>query len=368
MQAILVKVVDTLVVVMAAILLLFVVWLLLLHIVTNIRSRRVEALKARLLALINENLKVARLRSQLYSLLDPLGEVEYLSQIRGIRTKRGVRVISMLAPELDEARLAALRAVVLDIWYMKYLRRKLHGSARDFTLLVMKLAGELPLAPLHTDVLHQLYRYRDDPAAQQIGLTSLCALGDGDAVQLFLADPAVRLKLSFRTTQEIMATYSGNKLILFPLLLRDATDDYVRRACIGRIGAEKLAPLAPQVTPYLDSTVVNLRIDAIRALGELRYLPAADAIAAQRDDARWEVRSVVITALAKMDADRYLKQILEGLFDPQWWVRSHAAEALAKRPDCRVLLDRVEKRQDRYAFEILRFHMLRRELLTGVSA
>ena len=360
-------VVDWLLVIMGSLLVLFTVGLLLLHLMTGIRNRAIAAMKERLLELLNENLRTERIRRQLTSLVDPEGEVQRLSEIRGIRTRRGMLVIETLLPDMSETYRAELKKAVLDPWYLGFLKKRINGRSTDDVILTMKLAGDLGIQAFSGAILRQTYLLGDNAAAQQIGLLSLCLLGDAEAIVTVCTDPAFVLKISFRTLLETFQSFAGDRRRLYERLIDDAPDPYVRRVCIKRIGAERLECLAPRVTPHLSSDAMNLQIDAIRALGQLADASAGPQILALADDARWEVRAAVVTALGGIDGNRYFDAISAGLFDREWWVRSRSAEQLAGRADADALLASVGASGDRYAFEMLRFEISRARLWKGAQ-
>ncbi len=359
--------VDWLLVIMGSLLVLFTAGLLLLHLMTGVRNRAIAAMKERLLELLNENLRTERMRRQLASLVDPAGEVQRLREIRGIRTRRGMLVIETLMPDMNKTYLAELRKAVLDPWYLGFLKKRINSRSMDDVILTMKLAGDLGLNEFTGAILRQTYLLGDNAAAQQIGLLSLCLLGEAEAVVTICTDPAFVLKVSFRTLLETFQSFAGDRKRLYERLIDDASDAYVRRVCIKRIGTEQLECLAPRVMPYLENASMNLQIDAIRTLGQLRFAQAGQRILTLADDARWEVRAAVVTALSEIDAERYFDAISGGLFDREWWVRSRSAEQLARRTDADELLARVGASGDRYAFEMLRFEIGRARLWKGAS-
>ena len=109
------------------------------------------------------------------------------------------------------------------------------------------------------------------------------------------------------------------------------------------------------VIPFLNSEQFNIRLDAVRALGQLRERAAIEQIRAFAGDVRWEMRAVVATALGTFGAREHLETLITLLCDTEWWVRCRAAEALLCDPNRAALLARVEQTQDRFALEMMRF-------------
>lgn len=360
--------VDYMVVGMAALLAAFVVFLVVSHIVSGVRLRRFTHLRAEVLRVVSARERMRQIRSQLQSLISDEGEITSLSQIRGIRSQRGVQVMDELAAELGARELSILREAANDAWFRVYLRGILRGDDVDFMMLAVKLIGELTLPAFADDMIAVMYRCRNNPDARQLGLLALALLGDGDDIVAVCADPGFPQDLSFRGLQEIFAAYGGNKRELYERLLDTASDRYIHRTCIKRIGADRIGELAPRVAEYLDSSQRNLVIDAVRTLGQLAYAPAGDTLALMSCSASWEVRSVVITSLASINAESYHDIIVRGLYDSEWWVRYHAAEALVPYSDRAELLECVRLSGDRFANEILNFAIARSELGKGAAS
>ena len=113
---------------------------------------------------------------------------------------------------------------------------------------------------------------------------------------------------------------------------------------------------------------LNMRIDAVRTLGQLAYAPAYQPILALAKSDRWELREVVATALAAFDADKNAETLIDLLCDREWWVRYRAAESLLCCSDPDDVVRRVAAREDRFAREMMQFALDKQYLRTRKGA
>ena len=74
--------------------------LLLLHITRAVDNRRVQKLREQLLCLISGAAEAKRMKNHIYEMINPEGKLDQLSDIRGIRSARGLIVMAETAEEL----------------------------------------------------------------------------------------------------------------------------------------------------------------------------------------------------------------------------------------------------------------------------
>lgn len=368
MQQIIQQTVDILIVVMGGILCLFMLALLVVHMVTSTEERHVKRLKERVFRYISSVAHIEFLRNRVYSFLDPEGEVASLREIRGLRTRRGVQVLEMVAREVDGKQREALRFAVCEDWYRKYILSHLSARSGGTSVLITKLIAELAI-PDYTDfIVRNLLRSAKNADAQQIGMLALFVTGQEDALIRLFTDDSFKLILSFRTLYELFHSYGGNRSSLYRRLLTNANDVYVRRACIHGIGANNCVELSEMILPNLYASNANVLIETVRAMGKLLYGPAKDRIYELMRGESWALRTAAIDALIRLDPEHCYDALFLCLQDKVWWVRFHAAEALMQLP-CRArLLDDVRNSGDRYALEMIRYMLERETLLNGATA
>ncbi len=349
-------VVNWLIIIMATVLALFTLLLLTLHLTNSIKSKRIQAMREQLICLISGEAAASRLKTKLYEVIrQEEGSVKSISQIRGIRSLRGLLVVSEIADELSGADLAVLCREIGGEWYSKYLKQQFDDGSVDSVILVVKLVGTLGLKQYIPDVVQQIYCHRANPHMQHIGLLSLCLLGSEASLVSICRDPTIASLLSFRTLEELFTVYKGDREALCKRLIGTAADQYIRRTCIKAIGEYRYVSLANLILPLLDSPQLNMQIDATRTLGQLAYTPAYPKIAAMAKSERWELRAVVASALVSFGVDENADTLIDLLCDREWWVRFRAAESLIRSKHVKTIQSEVKKRGDRYAQEMLQF-------------
>ena len=349
-------IVNLLIIIMGTVLVLFTLLLLALHIMNAFKSKRIHEMREQLICLISGEAAASRLKNKLYDLIHQReGCVSSIQQIRGIRSMRGLLVISETADELDAVHLAVLRREISGAWFSGYLVKQFDTGSVDSVILVVKLIGTLGLDHYTSEVVKQIYYHRTNPHMQHIGLLSLCLLGAETPLISICRDASIASVLSFRTLEELFKVYRGDKVLLCRRLIDTAADIYIRRTCVKVIGENKYLSLAELVLPLLNHPQVNMRIDAARTLGQLAYPNAYRPILALAKNDRWELRAVVATALSSFGANENAEVLIDLLCDREWWVRYRAAESLLKCTDLDDIVRRVAAKEDRFAREMLQF-------------
>lgn len=363
------SVINMLIVFMGGVLALFMLLLFMLHITNSIKSRRIQAMREQLICLISGEAAASRLKSKLYDLIrQKEGSFQSITQIRGIRSLRGLLVISETADELQEKELAVLRREIGGEWFSKYLLRQFNDGTTDSIILVIKLVGTLGLSQYVPDVIQQIYCHRKNTHMQHIGLLSLCLLGAEATLVSICRDESIASLLSFRTLEELFNVFRGDREQLCARLVGSAADPYIRRTCVKAIGNNKYIDLAPDVMPLLSSPHLNMQIDAARTLGQLAYMPAYEPILKMAHSDRWELRAIVATSLAAFGADKNIDTLIDLICDREWWVRYRAAESLLHCSDTEEVLRRIKARQDRFALEMMQFALDKKALRSRKGA
>jgi len=356
-------VVNLLIIVMGSVLVLFTLLLLVLHLTNSIKSKRIQAMREQLICLISGEAAANRLKNKLLAIIrQEEGCVQSISEIRGIRSLRGLLVISETADELKSGDLSVLRREIGGEWYAKYLCQQFNYGTVDSVILVIKLAGTLELRQYLPDIIQQIYAHRTNSHMQNIGMLSLCLLGAESELVSICRDSSIASLLSFRTLEELFNVYQGDREALCDRLIDTAADAYIRRTCVKAIGQNCYYSMADRVMPLLKSPQLNMQIDAARTLGQLAYEPAYGEILAMAKHERWELRAIVATALAIYGADQNTDTLIDLVCDREWWVRFRAAESLTQCSDIDGILARVTAKNDRYALEMLRFAMDKKAL------
>jgi len=269
-------------------------------------------------------------------------------------SRKGMAVLAQTAGGLQGKARAALLGMLEDMGFTQTLARQMKSGNEDYLIELATLAGDLGMAGLADEVAGLLYAHRDNVELQFQGFLALSKMGSFAHIVRVCTDKDFSQTLSFRSLQQVLTIFTGDKEKLYAALL-DAADPYVIRIAIKQAGQEKLARLAPMVLPFLDSDDLNVQIDSVRTLGALRYTPAAEKIAVMLGHPKWEVRSVAATALASVNADAYIPQLVQALQDSEWQVRYNAATALQNVQKQDEVRRMVAECGDKYALEMYEY-------------
>jgi len=355
-------------IVLGALLALGLLLLLLLHLTRAVDNRRVQKMREQLLSLISGAAQSKIMKNHIYEMVNPGGKLDRLSDIKGIRSARGLIVMAETAEELSGAAFEKLQKEAGGEWYGEYIRKLFDSVDEETIALAVKLIGALQLTNYTPDVVTQIYCCRTTAQMQHVGMLTLCMLGAERDIVALCRDHTIASLLSFRTLEEIFSVYNGDLKRLCRKLITSASDPYIRRTCIKTIGEKRYEDLGDLVLPHLIHGHINTRIDAARALGQIHFDMAHPYILKNAEDARWEMRAVVATALGAFDIATDEETLLQLLCDREWWVRYRAAESLAQTNDPARMMERAEQTGDRFALEMMRFALERRQLMRGEAA
>ncbi|MGD9560175.1 MAG: HEAT repeat domain-containing protein [Oscillospiraceae bacterium] len=311
----------------------------------------------RVSAVMQERFK-HKLKQQIYYALskvtdDPSAKVAIAGGDKVFSPER-LYILAEVFDEIDDQYKPALQGIILQMGFKEYIMKEFGTNDMEYLILIIRLIGDLDLAGMDSRVASLMYTHRNDINLQYQAYLTLALLGSRDHIVHICMDENYVQTLSFRSLQEVLKAYTGDKHDLYAALM-NSPDPFVVRICVKRIGAEHMTDLAPKVFPYLDSEDFNTVIDAARSLGQLQYEPAAPRLASLLKADRWEVRSIAVSALALIDESGYENEIAEALHDKEWQVRYNAALALSRSPNIAALLEKVKESGDRYAYEILEY-------------
>lgn len=339
--------IDLMNIIFSAILFLLVFILIVFHIHAEIKDKRAKKLEKKLFELINK---------------DNLNTLK-ICKIRSIYTINGIRALEAISKKLNPAQMVVLRATLSDEKFVKFVRKNLDSKHQSKAILTTKLIIGLGFKQFTPEIINNLKRWSNNSEAQQIGLLALFLNGCKDELTNLFSDESFKLLISFRTSQELVSSYSGDKIDFFKTILNEKFDNYILRACIQTIGNEKIVELSEQVMTFLDSKNLNLLIGTIRALGELKYKRAEDKLVVMLQESEWEVTCAIVEALAKINPEKSYDIIFPFVFHTEWWVRFRTAEALASLPYNEKLLNDIKKSQDKYALEMVSYMLEKNQLI-----
>lgn len=269
-------------------------------------------------------------------------------------SRRGMAVLGQLLDELNAEDRQAFRAMLSDIGLEEYVGTQLTTENEDYLIEIVRLIGQMQFNGYATTVVDLLYGHKENIDLQYQAFLTLSKLGEYDALVKVCSDSNFVQTLSFRSLQQILFAYSGDKEKLYAALLT-APDHYVIRICIRGIGSGEYQSLAERVVPFLSNEDFNLVIDAVRTLGKLRYEPAFKQIEALLNHPRWEVRGAAVSAIAEIGIAGHEDVLIKALQDREWQVRYNAGGALCNAGDIERVERKVRDSGDKYALEMLEY-------------
>ena len=108
----------------------------------------------------------------------------------------------------------------------------------------------------------------------------------------------------------------------------------------------------------------EIRYSAIRYLGKYRYEPAYETLcklSQNKASDKWQYSAIASTALAIYPNPQTVSILKNNLYSPNWYIRFNSAESLEKLGVGYVELADILDGNDRYAAEILRYKLQKKE-------
>ena len=280
-------------------------------------------------------------------------EAEQLLQSKEIFTRRGLAALADVVDSMNSKNKEKLKEILLKMNLSSYLAEQLDSNNEDYLLEIIHLAGEMDLCELADSITKIMYENKRNINEQYEAFLALARFGSYDNIVKIGLDKDFEQVLSFRSLQEIIGAYTGDKTTLYKALLV-SPDAYIVRICIKFIGTEKIKSLAPDIESFLDNENINLVIEAMRTFSELSYNAVENKITSLLKHERWEVRSVAVNVLASLDLKGNTDQFILALQDSEWQVRFNAGTALLKIND-KTIRKKVITTGDKYALDMLEY-------------
>lgn len=182
---------------------------------------------------------------------------------------------------------------------------------------------------------------------------TLSSLGDEEGVISAIKKFDGNHEISHRVIVELIEGYTGDINLLAKKLL-DNSNEYIKASVVKALAKYKVDGLAPKYGEYLLDGGKNLKIAAIKALGELGNVDFAYELIVASRSTDWEVRSAAVKALRHIITTSTLEAVARSTKDSHWWVRYNAANSLVLMDSSRIYVNRILHDYDRYAIEVVR--------------
>ncbi|MCG3086801.1 HEAT repeat domain-containing protein [Sporosarcina cyprini] len=175
-----------------------------------------------------------------------------------------------------------------------------------------------------------------------------------------------RTLASLGDTSILPAVYSGNQhsqkfyrdvLLRFPaeadlqlLAFYEETDNpSYQCAYLQRIGDREVQEQIAQVEAALASDLPEVRIQALKTIGNLYYMHAPELLRPFFFSDQWQERMLVAQTVRKLDIHQFSEELGQLLGDTEWWVRYAAAETILEVEGAEKLMYYVKNHPDSFA-------------------
>ncbi|HOV69869.1 MAG TPA: HEAT repeat domain-containing protein [Clostridia bacterium] len=182
---------------------------------------------------------------------------------------------------------------------------------------------------------------------------TLSMLGDEDSVAEVILSLQYNRRLSHRIIVEIIDKYSGDLTSLARKIMGKA-DEYILSSLIKALAKYKLEEFEDKYISYLREGSVNLKVAALRALGELGKTKYEHDFLVAVNSKNWIVRSAAVKAMKNIPTERILNAIMLATKDPEWWVRYNAAKSLVAVDKDFTYVEKILQGYDQFAAEAVK--------------
>jgi HEAT repeat protein len=201
----------------------------------------------------------------------------------------------------------------------------------------------------------------DDPvlAVRLAAARSLAINGETNAIGAIIRAFDIPGEMNQRRVAEALHPFGPAAVKPLIAVLTNVQDEYsesaigVAERVLGMLRAtEAVQPL----TALLSHPEFRVRLNAVRALGQIGDHTDTTALAGLAKDPAWEVRNVVMQSLGRLHAAHHVGLLEEAMRDNSWWVRFSAAQALWElgAPGRKALTETMTGGADKFAREISR--------------
>lgn len=226
-----------------------------------------------------------------------------------------------------------------------------NGTAFEKAYACRKLAEYLD-----TDSVSRMKKYirsRNEDLAYNAAM-ALAVLGNEDGVAEAILYCQDNFAYSHRVILEMIRQYTGDVPALALRVLNEA-DDYITATLVKALVGYKIRDFEPLYRELLLNSNVNIRISAVKALGEFADPENEHALITAANDKIWQVRAAAVKAIGKLNTENGRRALAEAVKDSEWWVRYNAARALVVSDEGLQWVETVLKGYDRYAADAVKY-------------
>lgn len=164
-------------------------------------------------------------------------------------------------------------------------------------------------------------------------LLSLSKIGNIEAFMEIVDKVNFESIISFNALIETIDQFSGKKKELYSKLIKLNLENLIR-ATILSAGMKKFHHIADDVVRFCKHDNMELRIAAIKFLGEAGNPKYCSDVANLLDDNHWEVQAIAAKSLGNLSPGVFEnKKLITSLKQEQWYVKSNAVASLLLTKD-----------------------------------
>ncbi len=212
---------------------------------------------------------------------------------------------------------------------------------------------------LQKDVKNHYLSLKEKDEEYRQSLRVLATFGDDSVLQMLKSDETISIGLMKECFRRLPAAS------IETLKKDQEMPVQVKLSLISYFGETGYYEHLPYVELHIIHEEKEVRLKALAALCQYRYISSANKISPFLTSEVWEERMYAARLSGLLQLTRYSTALMKLAGDPNWWVRFAACEALKQMPDGEILLTfAAEGHEDLYARDMAK---QLQTLKTGVS-
>ena len=181
-------------------------------------------------------------------------------------------------------------------------------------------------------------------------LMAMSRIGDAAALVEAFNKIHTLIFVNERAVNEILNTFSGDRLELYKNMLHHESD-YLVRLFLKSIDKEMANALIEDIISISKSSGKETRLAGIIAVGKSGSSEKIPILIQALDDKEWEIRAMAAKTLGVLTSPDAVIPLANAACDREWWVRQNAVTSILAYPNREGILASIAQTGDRFAYD-----------------
>lgn len=182
-------------------------------------------------------------------------------------------------------------------------------------------------------------------------------LCDKNSIEIFIKETSKERPLTQSIHLQIFDDIKSDAITqMLKNFLQHENDPYIRATIYSILIKSPTSDSVQNIDKDLNSKTLNLKISALKYLGQIEGQKASSQILSFLQAPEWQLRVTALHILKNIKLTEATEKISSCLYDKEWWVRYAASETLASFGEQGIkILESEEIKKDEYALDIAHY-------------